>query len=102
MRLRQHNDVVAIQLVDALELAPPPPARYAVSDGQHTGILDTHSAAARNAYAGFFNQHHQTVRDLMRSRAIPLLQLSTEEDVASSLRRRFSPTHINNTEEVAA
>ncbi len=102
MRLRQHNDVVAIQLVDALELAPPPPARYAVSDGQHTGILDTRSATARKAYASFFELHHQTVRNLMRSRAIPLLQLSTEDDVASSLRRCFNPTQVNNTQEAAA
>ncbi len=102
MRLRQHNDVVAIQLLDALELSPPPPARYAVSDGRHTGILDTRSAAARNAYAAFFQQHHQTVRDLMRSRAIPLLQLSTDEDVAGKLRRCFNPSQINNTQEAAA
>jgi len=104
MRLRQHNDVFAIQLVDALELAPPPPARYAVSDGRHTGILDTHSATARNAYAGFFNQHHQTVRDLMRSRAIPLLQLSTEDDVVNRLRRSFNPAPVktNHSQEAAA
>lgn len=86
-RLRQHNDVFAIQILDALELAPPPPARYGVSDGQHTGILDTHSATARQAYADFFAQHHQTLRELMRSRAIPLLQLSTDDDVAAVLRR---------------
>ncbi len=89
MRLRQHNDVIAIQLVDALELAPPPPARYGVSDGQRTGILDTRSATARKAYSDFFSQHHQALRDLMRSRAIPLLQVSTDDDVASVLRSYF-------------
>ncbi len=89
-RLRQHNDVMAIQMVDALELAPPPPARYGVSDGQqHTGILDTRSATARKAYRDFFSEHHQALRDLMRSRAIPLLQLSTDADVASILRGYF-------------
>ncbi len=102
MRLRQHNDVVAIQLVDALELAAPPPARYGVSDGEHTGVLDTHSTTARQAYNDFFNQHHQAVRELMRSRAIPLLQLSTEDDVASVLRRGFSSTPIPIAKEVAA
>ncbi|NOX76354.1 MAG: DUF58 domain-containing protein [Gammaproteobacteria bacterium] len=88
-RLRQHNDVIAIQLVDALELAPPPPARYGVGDGQHTGVLDTRSAIARKAYSDFFSQHHQALRDLMRSRAIPLLQVSTDADVASVLRSHF-------------
>ncbi len=91
MRLRQHNDVVAIQLVDALELSPPPPARYGVSDGRQQGILDTRSATAQTAYSEFFSQHHRAVQDLMRSRAIPLLQLTTEGDVASTLLRGFTP-----------
>jgi uncharacterized protein (DUF58 family) len=102
MRLRQHNDVVAIQLVDALELAPPPPAYYGVSDGRQQGILDTRSATARKAYSDFFSQHHQAVRDLMRSRAIHLLQLSTGDDVASTLRRDLTPTPVITAEEVAA
>ncbi len=89
-RLRRHNDVVAIQILDALELAPPPPARYGVSDGQHTGILDTRSASARQAYADFFGEHHRALRELMRSRAIPLLPLSTDDDVAAALRQRLT------------
>jgi len=109
-RLRQHNEVIAIQLVDALELSPPPPARYGVTDGQHTGILDTRSASARKAYGDFFSQHHQALRDLMRSRAIPLLQLSTDDDVASVLRGYFGGrvtplTHVttqNPSQETAA
>lgn len=102
MRLRQHNDVVAIQLIDALELSPPPPARYAVSDGQHEGILDTRSASVRKTYTDFFSRHHQTVQDLMRSLAIPLLQLSTEDNVADALRQRFRTTPIKNMQEAAA
>ncbi len=106
MRLRQHNDVIAIQVLDALELAPPPPARYGVSDGQHTGILDTRSATARQAYADFFSQHHRALRDLMRSRAIPLLPLSTDDNVAEVLRRHLgaAQTHPsqNLSQETAA
>ncbi|VAW74578.1 hypothetical protein PA3071 [hydrothermal vent metagenome] len=102
MRLRQHNDVVAIQIVDTLELAAPPPARYGVTDGQQVGILDTRSAAVQKTYRDFFNQHHQTLRDLMRSWAIPLLQLPTDADIAAVLRRGFTPTPINMAKEVAA
>ncbi len=102
MRLRQHNDVIAIQVVDALELAPPPPARYGVSDGRHTGILDTRSATARKAYSDFFSQHHRALQELMRSRAIPLLQLSTDDDVASILRRQLGAAQTKPVQETAA
>ncbi len=102
MRLRQHNDVVAIQLLDTLELNPPPPARYAVSNGRDEGLLDTRSASVRKAYSDFFGRHHQTVRDLMRSLAIPMLQLSTEDDVASVLRQHFRSTSTNRSREAAA
>jgi len=101
-QLRQHNDLIAIQLVDALELAPPPPACYGVSDGRNTGVLDTRSATARKAYSDFFSQHHQALQDLMRSRAIPLLQLSTNDDVASVLRSRFGATAARSAQENAA
>ncbi len=102
MRLRQHNDMVAIQLLDALELEPPLPARYSVSDGRQQGILDTRSARARKAYRDFFSQHHRSVQDLMRSRAIPLLQMSTEDDIASTLQCGFTPAPAVLTKEMAA
>ncbi len=42
LRLRQHNDVVAMQIVDPLEEAPPWPARYSDRGRRAAvGILDT-------------------------------------------------------------
>jgi uncharacterized protein (DUF58 family) len=85
-RLRQHNDVVACQIVDAIELAPPPPGRYAVTDGAATGQLDTRSGKRRQAYNEFFNGHHQAVRDLMRQCAVPMRRITTTDDVVHALR----------------
>jgi uncharacterized protein (DUF58 family) len=90
LRLRQHSDVVAIQIVDPLEEAPPAAARYGVTAGGRPGILDTRSATARRAYQDYFSQHHQTVAATMRRCAIPLLRLSTGDDVATGLRRQFA------------
>ncbi len=102
MRLRQHNDIIAIQVVDALELAPPPAGRYGVSDGLQQGILDTRLAPVRQAYETFFHRHHQAVRELMRRQAIPLLQLSTEDDVSQVLQRGVTPTPTALKQEAAA
>lgn len=85
-RLRQHNDVVACQIVDAVELAAPPPGRYAVTNGAATGLLDTSSRKRRQAYDDYFSGHHQAVSDLMRQCAVPLRRITTTDDVVQALR----------------
>ncbi len=90
LRLRQHSDVVALQIVDPLEETPPFAGRYGVAAGGRQGILDTRSAAARRAYQDYFSRHHRSVAAIMRRHAIPLLRLSTGEDVAAALRRHFA------------
>ncbi len=84
--LRQHNDIVACQIVDALELEPPLAGRYAISDGIDTGLLDTRSADRRTAYTDYFASHHAAVRKLMQQSAVHLHRLTTTDDVARSLR----------------
>jgi uncharacterized protein (DUF58 family) len=88
-RLQQHNDIVAIQVVDPLELEAPPPGRYAVTDGRQTGFLDTTSRRTREQYNAFFAAHHQRIEELMRRYQIPLLQLSTADDVTQTLQSWF-------------
>jgi uncharacterized protein (DUF58 family) len=85
--LRKHNDVIALQIVDSLEVAPPPAGYYAISDGRHSGLLDTRSPARRQAYVDYFAAHHQAVRELMQQSAVPLQQLATTDAVNHSLRR---------------
>ena len=84
--LRQHNDIVACQIVDALELEPPAAGRYAISDGVHTGLLDTRSAARRDAYSEYFANHHRAVSELMQQCAVHLHRIATTDDVARTLR----------------
>ncbi len=88
-QISRHNDIQAIQIVDPLELAPPPPDRYAVTDGESSGVVNTKSRKGHDKYQQFFSQHHQKIQDLMRKQNIPLLQLSTEDDVLLALQRSF-------------
>ena len=88
-RLSRHNDIQAIQIVDPLEMTVPPPDRYNVTDGKQTGVLDTRSKKGREHYQSFFNQHHKKVEELMNSHNIPLLKISTADDVLLSLQQRF-------------
>jgi len=91
--LRQHNDIVACQIVDALELQPPAAGRYAISDGVHNGLLDTRSSERRTAYAEYFANHHQSVSELMRQSGVQLQRLATTDDVAASLRLGLARPH---------
>ena len=85
-RLRQHNDIVACQILDAVELEPPPAGRYAITDGTETGMLDTRSVERRRAYADYFADHHQSLQQLMQQSAVPLRRIATTDDVAQVLR----------------
>lgn len=83
--LKQHNAVIACQIVDVVELAHPPPARYDITDVEEGGILDTGSVNLRSRYQAFFREHHYAVRELLRKGAVPLVVLKTSDDVAERL-----------------
>ncbi len=85
-RLRRHNDVLALQIADPLEISPPPPARYGVAVGGDQDVLDLRSHAARRAYQDYFDAHHQAVATVMRRHAVPLGRLTTDQDLVVTLR----------------
>ena len=86
-RMRQHNDMLACWIHDALEREPPPPGRYSVSDGWQTATLDTLSRRARSRYAESFAAEAEALRTTLGRLAIPLLPIATGDDVAEALRR---------------
>jgi uncharacterized protein (DUF58 family) len=86
-RMRQHNDMLACWIHDPLEIEPPPPGRYGVSDGWQTATLDTVSRRARERYRESFGAEYDRLRTTLGRLAIPLLPIATGDDVAEALRR---------------
>jgi uncharacterized protein (DUF58 family) len=86
-RMRQHNDMLACWIHDRLEREPPPPGRYGVSDGWQTATLDTVSRRARARYRASFADQFEGLRTTLGRLAIPLLPITTGDDVAETLRR---------------
>jgi uncharacterized protein (DUF58 family) len=84
-QLCRHSDVVACQVVDPLEMAPPPAGRYGITDGDRTGVLDTQSRQGRTGYEAYLARHQAAVVDLTAGRGIPLIRFSTEDDPAVRL-----------------
>jgi uncharacterized protein (DUF58 family) len=79
-RLRRHSDIVACQVADPLELAPPPAGRYGITDGARTGVLDTRSLRGKSGYDAYLARHRAAVQDLTAARGIPLIGFSTGDD----------------------
>lgn len=88
--LRRHNDVVACQILDRLERQAPAPGRYPLMYGSQQSILDTRSKAQRDAWTHHFAERRARVTALMQQCAIPLLQLSTADDVSLRLREALT------------
>ena len=84
-RLARHNDLTAFQIVDALEMAPPPPGRYGISDGVRSAFVDTSQRAERERYAAHFLRHHAAVRAATEASGIPLLRCTTADDPVERL-----------------
>lgn len=95
--LRRHNDIVACQILDRLELAPPPPGRYPVMAGDRRAVLDMHAATQREAWTRHFDERRQRVGELMRQCAIPLFQLGTADDISQRLRQILSQSGTTET-----
>jgi uncharacterized protein (DUF58 family) len=86
-RMRQHNDMLACWIHDALEREPPPPGRYGVTDGWQTATLDTLGKGARARYRTNFADQFERLRTTLGRLAIPLLPIATGDDAAEILRR---------------
>jgi len=101
-QLQRHCELVACQVVDPLELAPPPAGRYGISDGRaQSAVLDTRSLAGRGAYQQYLADHHRQVRELTEERGIPLVQLRTDEDVVGQLQSNREQIVATATEQAA-
>jgi uncharacterized protein (DUF58 family) len=65
-RLRQHNDVIACQVLDAAEHELPP-GRYPISDGEQAAVLDMGLPGARKRYQAMGMEHLGEPRRLFQN-----------------------------------
>ena len=86
-RLGAGCELVLVQIYDPLEMAPPPPGAYPVSDGRRLGWVDTSTASQRAAWYQRFADHRAVLEDLSRRHQAHLLSLSTQEPVGMALAR---------------
>ncbi len=88
-RLRAHNDILTYHVCDPIELAPPKPNHYALSDGHKEIILDTGLESVRNAYENYCHQRVETLKDLFKRLQIQYTQVTAEQDIPQLIRQTY-------------
>lgn len=80
-RLRDHNDVLAYHVCDPLELAPPKPQRYALTNGREEMLLDTTNRHVKDAYQQYCEERLTTIQQQLKRLGIQYVQVTPEEDI---------------------
>lgn len=87
-RLRQHNDVIGCQVLDAAEYQLPP-GRYPITDGEHAAILDTGRRDSGHRYQAMGLEHLNEPRRLFQKHQCGWMTLRTDEDPVDVLGREL-------------
>lgn len=88
-RLRGHNDVLAYHICDPVELAPPKPQQYAITNGQQEIIVDTSLEAVKSAYEHYCQRRIEQLKEQFKRLQIQYVQATAETDLGQLVRHTF-------------
>lgn len=86
-QLAGRHDISIVLLRDALEMAAPPPGRYAISTAAGRRLLDFSAPKLRDGWLHAFADGRERVREESAKRGIRVVDLDTRDD----LRRALAP-----------
>ena len=87
--LRYHNDVLAYHICDPIELNPPEPQQYAISNGQQQTLLDTSIQSVQQGYAAFCRQRSNQLDDMFRRLQTQFIQVTALDDLPQLVRQTY-------------
>ena len=87
-RLRQHNDVIGVQVMDRAEQELPQ-GRYPISNGEESSIMDTAQSGDRKRYREMSLQHGEEPRRLFQRHQCGWMVLRTDDDPVDLLGREL-------------
>lgn len=80
-RLCNHNDVLVYQIRDHLEIAPPKPQLYAITNGHETTLLDMTSRPLRDAYQQYCNERLSRLKTTLQRLQIQHTAVMSDMDL---------------------
>jgi uncharacterized protein (DUF58 family) len=93
IRLKAHNDIIAYHVADTLELVPPKPGMYALTNGQQTLLLDTNDKTIWQAYQNWCNDYQTTIQSQLTRLCIPYHLVSADDDLPMCVYQTFPRRH---------
>lgn len=88
-RLRLHNDLLAYHINDPLELAPPAPGLYPITDGTRRLRLNTRDTQVHKAYTTFTQTHLEAVKQRFTRFKTPCISITAESDWVNLTHQTF-------------
>src|SRR3990167_3957155 len=88
--LSAHHDVIAYHVCDPLELAPPKPDRYPLTNGHDDMILDTRLKSVRVDYHAFCDQRREAIHTLCQRTQIQYVLSTVDDAIPQLIRQTFS------------
>lgn len=87
--IAEHCEIIGCFVKDPLEEEPPLPGGYQVTNGQQKLIFDTRSDVFCEKYRQQFTFRHEDIKSLLARQRVPLISLSTQDDVPMVLYREL-------------
>lgn len=88
-RLRKHNEIISFLVYDEFEKSLPDAGAFQITNGKKLRQIDTNDAKFAREYHNIFASRYQEVLAMHNKWSIPMLEISTVDDVASVLLKSF-------------
>ncbi|PJD92445.1 MAG: DUF58 domain-containing protein [Legionella sp.] len=88
-RLHVHNDILAYHVCDPLELAPPLPQVYGMTDGKTDVIVDTSIDTIRFGYQFYCEQRMTALRQQLKRMHMQYVQITAQSNLALLVKQTF-------------
>ena len=88
-RLQSHNDILAYHICDPIELAPPRPDIYAITNGSQEILLDTTNNIVSKAYHHYSEHRIAELRLQLQRLQIQYIQVRGDLDLPLLVRQTF-------------
>ncbi len=94
-RLCAHNDVLAYQISDPLELCVPKPNYYPITNGRDEMLFNTHAPGIQQAYTHYCTERIALLQEQFKRLGIHYVGLTAQTDIPLLVRQTF-PRRVSN------